>query len=246
MPVLRTRDQGDSPIVSSYLPVNPPPARWNNLIAGWKMEESAGSPRADVLGTHTMAEIGGTVATTTGHIGTASGVDLEANYLETAIAAPFGVHTGGGVRTVCFWISREVFSGSTIQNVGNQLGVARDPGSWSFESSSPNSCRLVYVDSTGTLRGTGGRSLDDRSYMFFVGWWDADVSAMHIEKDNDLVVVDTPLTSPATGAPTALMFLRFLSNGWVSLDEIYVFSDVKDADWRTEMYNAGVGRQYPG
>jgi hypothetical protein len=34
MPVLRTRDQGDSPTISTYLPPGPVPERWNDLFAG--------------------------------------------------------------------------------------------------------------------------------------------------------------------------------------------------------------------
>ena len=65
MPNLRSRDQGDSPEVSAYLPI---PGLWLDVTSVYHLVEAAGSTREDSVGANTLTEITGTLPNTDGHI----------------------------------------------------------------------------------------------------------------------------------------------------------------------------------
>lgn len=214
--------------------------RWDNLIAGWKLDESSdGSapvPRADVLETYELTD-NNTTASATGFIGNAASlVKLDSTYLSNA-AGPSA--QGLGEFLIAAWIKPS--SGVHYYHHGN-YGAKNI-----FIITSNTDARFYYYGATGNCIARAPATLTYGTWNLVIGWYDSATGLAYVQV-NDGTIFDSGATT-TTPIVTALTIFRIgessanTAEGLV--DEFYVFSSKKDAAWRTDMYNAGAGRSYP-
>jgi hypothetical protein len=206
--------------------------RWDNLVAGWNLdEESDGSgavPRADVLETYELTD-NNTVASAAGKIGNAASFVKENSESLTYTDFPMP-----SVFTVAAWVYRDTTTG-TFSVFGSDSSGS---GSWNL------------VDQGGTIyakcgtKFVSGGSFSQPRWRFLVMTRAAD-GTLGISVDGG--VFSTTSGAEAPDGSGRVTQIGHSYNGYATglADEVYVFSEVKDGDWVSEMYNAGAGRSYP-
>ena len=212
--------------------------RWDNLVAGWHLdEESDGSvsvPRLDVLGVRELTD-NNTVKSTPGKLGNAA-LFVAGDAEHFSLASPSFPSWAAGL-TLSFWHHQT--SGWSVvshDDGGSQRSFAWTGGVWyCFQSNS------VFQSVNLSPQLGGGNTTD-----FVVLWWDPADGKVYGSVNNG-----SPLSSAGTITGVQSVSAPFYVNrhistytsGWT--DELGIFSEVKDAAWRTDMYNAGAGHAYP-
>jgi len=255
MPNLRSRDQGDSPSESAYLP-NPPGvnSRWDNLIGGWPMNEfSDGSvpvTRVDALGIHNLTDTN-TVPSGAGRIWNgASFTDADNDYLINEPTSAFAFLSGASMRTVALWAYLTDDAGSPLGIFSTGDVVLTREGSCQVFLSAGD-LLVEIVDSTNTARQLNVGTPTLNAWHSIVIWHDGSPGVHHVAVDDGTPVdfVGNYTLAAAAGSNADFVgfgvsqFSRGTMNGVV--DNAYCFSDVKDAAWRTGFDNGGVGVEYP-
>jgi hypothetical protein len=221
-------------------------SRWADLMAGWKLDEySAGTvqvDRADVLGNYTLTD-NNTVASSGGMSGhAASLVSADSTYLNHA--------TGPSAQNkdeylMCAWI-RPSGAGTHYYHHA-QYGAQN-----TFFIVVNQGARFYYYGNGGNLIAQSGTTdLTYDRWNFVVMWWDVTYGKPQIQVNNGLVWDSTVISGEntsgtITNAPSFWRIGESSANAATGLiDGFYVFDSIKDAAWRTDMYNAGAGRYYP-
>jgi hypothetical protein len=227
--------------------------RWDNLMAGWTLDESSDGSgqvdRADVLGTYTMTDVN-TTASRAGNIGNGADFVLADNtHLTNTSGSDFAWLSGSGPKTVSLWKLNDSFS-SLHFFVGNGSGVGSQQGGWYIYTVPGGAITFGISDVAGTWKNysSSGTAPNTGEWYHLVCWYDSGTTWLAIN-DGSPENLGAAFTL-ASGAGSLLdLRLGYMPNGSFpldgGLDEVYIFSDVKDAAWRTAMYNAGAGRQYP-
>jgi hypothetical protein len=225
-------------------------ARWDNLFAGWKMDETSGT-RADVLGTYTLTD-NNTVTSDTGKLDTAAKfVSGNDEYLSNASA----MSALDDQWTVSMWVYRTSdVVGKTLVSNGNfasPLGVTiRCTGNLVGD------CQIYLPtnDTDITTREASGAGVVAKdAWTHIVVTYDGTVAVAAdrtvLYTDNTVRVTDT------TGTPPASVNVgdRFWVGKWSGInqqwdgriDSLHIFSETKDSTWVAGMYNGGSGVEYP-
>jgi len=215
-------------------------ARWDNLIAGWHMDETstgvAQVDRADVLGVYTLTDTN-TVASIAGLLGNAALFDTtNSEYLSNATLA----FTGSDY-TLAVWVKPTTIAANKML-----LGCETANTGFRAESRTTGGINMTVYDGTGGHAGPNSfaSSLVAGSWSLVFIWSDYAEGKTYIQV-NLAAPVSTAFV-PAAG--TGLFFGRSKGvatyfNG--AVDEGSVFNVVKSDAWRTDMYNSGAGRAYP-
>ena len=225
--------------------------RWDNLFGGWILdEESDGSvpvTRVDVLGGRDLTDVNTVPSVTDGTLGEVA--DFDKANLERLIHAPvpsWAMTTGGGVRTISAWVrpdeegSFAVFVDQWTTGQKGSFSVYRHP------SSEQIICQVV--DTGGSQKGVESTDLCPlNAWAHLVVWYDTDSRLYLTINDGTpkasaaFTLADIPGTMPdfCIGSRQA----NYCAMGQIA--DVYLFPDVKDADWRAGMRNGGAGRSYP-
>lgn len=211
--------------------------RWDDLVAGWKLDESSdGSApvaRADVLGVYELTD-NNTVPSVAGKIGNAASFTIASSeYFSNAS----GVMGADANFTFAGWVWINAAAGA-------QIFFYQHNGNFYLRSNAGNLelWTRAFADS---LIWNGGAAIGTGAWHFVVAWHDASTNQLGLQLDDG--VVTTGATGGPNNAGTHTRFGTYELTQFLGgrLDECYVFDVVKDAAWRTAMYNGGVGRSYP-
>jgi hypothetical protein len=214
--------------------------RWNNLVAGWPLNEtsdgSASVQRADVLGALTLTD-NNTTPSAAGQIGNAASFASASNEsLSRADSAAFDAIAGTNGFTINCWIKWTANSPFAKDTGGvNREWLLYQDGDW----------YVFQADATWQKVATG-LTADGNFHMYTLGWNPANGKVFAYKDDGAIIESAGTLTS-VQNTTTALSLGKYpVANSFTGLlDEFYIFSGAKDATWKTAMYNAGAGRSYP-
>jgi len=241
---------------SSYIPdddsVN---ARWSGLMGGYKLnEQSDGSTdveRADVLGTYPLTSVN-TVASETG-LFDYSALIVRANN-EYLVSTPgkdyYTFQSGTSLRTIAFFVRPE-----TLVNYETLVDNAGSNGAFVMYTGVGGAIVFQVTYSGGSLQVNSGTPnlLSAGSWNTVVCWYDDADQKIRVSINDGTPSVSASghalADGPATGVngfgvgtrvsqPTA-----YVLDG--RIEDLYLFNEVKDADWRTAFHNGGAGRRYP-
>jgi len=214
--------------------INP---RWDDLVAGWKLdEESDGSApvaRADVLGNYELTDVN-TTPSAAGIISLAA-APTGAESLQNANTTAFSFLSGGGLRTISFWIDISE-SASNRQPFGNYK--ANDTGSWWIYDVATTHSLYLQI-STPVVKNCIHPALG-LGWHYVVAGYDDVAGKSFIVVDDGVPALSAAFELGAVNGVTLPLTIKQETH-----DEVYLFSVTKDAAWITDMRNAGAGRSYP-
>lgn len=209
-------------------------ARWDNLVAGWKMdEESDGSApvtRVDVLETYNLSD-NNTVASGTGLIENAASF-VSANSETLSVA---GLPDFSGTWTYATWVKAN-------GTVGFR-GVVTTTGGTPFRAYFNNG-GFVLVTEFNSFTPAGFSATLDSGWHLLVIWHDDSDDTIGCSFDGAAAATYNPRDLVSS---TTLVIGNALGGNYFNgeIDETYLFSVVKNNAWIAGMYNAGVGRSHP-
>ena len=219
--------------------------RWNNLVAGWKLDEYSDGlgavARADVLGVYELTD-NNTVASAAGKIDNgASFVALNSEALSNA-TLEIARNWANGL-TIAFWIKPLILdSTDTLMSqyfTGKQV---------LFNVFAAGNLLFNYTgqDGVASLAASGNGTILIGSWYFVAAWFDPADGKARLSLNDGVVKVGAATTTITNAKSTNFSIgnLTVASTDSV-VDEFYIFDRVKDAAWITDMYNAGAGRGYP-
>ncbi len=243
MPVLRTRDQGDSPTISTYLPPGPVPERWNDLFAGYHMDEGVGADRVDVLGARDLNDVVNNVPSQAAKFDdgaqfTVSGSEL--NRVTTDFAFP-------GDWTIALWMKNITGWGAFSEQWMSSSGPAGVD--WMFFTGS-GIFNVQAVDTNGSSTSVYQAStyMPVNNTLYFVAvTYDSVAKTLRGSVDGGNFVTGAVLPNGmrTQGTQLRLRCIPTFVTPWVA-DELHFFTAKKSDAWMTDMYNGGAGRLYPG
>ena len=220
--------------------------RWDNLVAGWKLDESSdGSgavPRADVLGTYELTD-NNTTPSAAGKI--SNGASFTAANSESLTRSNMGWTSD--TWTICFWFNGPDGAGGLVelgdawatQVFGVHLqttgGANNQFRAWASDGVAHNGGVLVTASGT------------ENQWHLIVATFDG--TNAHISLDGAAFVddADTIGAQYQSGTMDLKIGEAFSGSGFLTgtLDEVYMFSDAKNITWVSGLYNSGAGRSYP-
>lgn len=235
---------------SGYL--NPPSgsavnARWDNLVAGWHLdEESDGSgavARADVLGNYELTDNYTVASTDSGKISRAA--DLVAGNTEYFTVDANGVLMTGATGTFSGWVRNEAGTTTEIMwSANSKFAIQKEVAN----------TLTVYATPANYNRYHTAAIVPVNTWVHLVIVYNG---AEAVHSDRFKLYADGVLTAESDSVGTIPTTLdnggiwnigRYSGGGYHwdgQFDEWYVFSDVKDQAWATDMHNSGAGRSYP-
>jgi len=217
--------------------------RWDNLVAGWKLDESSdGSapvPRADVLGVYELTD-NNTTASAAGKIGNAASF-VAANSESLSLADTDNVMDGGDRDlTYSLWIKTTTVTQQCI-----------------FAKSNSGGDHALFISAAGILRWEftsfnrevqSAAAVNDGVWHHVVVWHDSSNGDLKLVVDDGAVRTTTGLVTYFTNDQAFAIGNGVVGNHFDgAVDEFYRWDTLIGADttWRTDMYNADVGRSYP-
>jgi hypothetical protein len=212
------------------------PSRWDNLVAGWKMDESSNGsgpvPRADVLGIYELTDVN-TTPSTTGVVGLAADVATANTEYLSHSSGPDVSGSGGFVLNFWYKKSTQEF------RLGKDDGTLR---TFAFVSG------MFFVwESFSKNASVAGLTFPDTNWHMYTLWWNPSDGKAYWAKDDGAATAG-PTTISSVSSDAAVFQIGRWQNSLNSdgaFDEFYVFSGTKDSNWREDMYNGGSGRSYP-
>jgi len=212
--------------------------RWDNLVAGWKLDEESDGlgavARADVLGALELTD-NNTVPSTAGLIGNAASFTAASSeYLSHVHDASLNFGSAGEF-TIVFWYKY----GST------QPRFSKDDGGANRSWVMLNQVFYLFYDGGGPVTTAVGAVPNDGDFHMIAVWWAAGGKVYASVDDG---VPTASAGNVATSRDTAAPFWmgRFTTNyAGGAFDEFGIFNKAKDSAWITDIYNGGAGRSYP-
>jgi hypothetical protein len=232
-----------------------------NLMAFWKLDEDAGTPRADGVGSNDLTEVGGTVireAVAGGYAARFEG-DANTNYL-TAVSNP-NLASGNFDFTITFWarVSAAVETSDAPLFSSRNIALDREVFElWRRGPASPvpsGSIRIKVHNGTSVDNYNAETFLFDpgltgKVWAFFALWYEAASTKFYLQMNNlpqESFVLSAPILSDsdrfsigASGPEGA--------NPWIYTGAIRRFGywrRILTAAERGAMFNDGQGQDYP-
>lgn len=253
MPVLRTRNptggawrganlrsRNTGTLVSTYLPPGP---LWNDLFAGYRMEEALGADRVDVLGARDLNDAVNDVQQTAavinnGALLTTLGSELAR--VTTDFAFP-------GDWTAAFWMKNitgySAFSDEWMASWG-PAGV-----DWVlFSGSSELLVRAIDTDGVSTSSINLTSFAPSNNTWYFISFtYDSTTKVLRASVDGANFTDGSALPNGMRTQGTQLRLRNVAPNAipW-AVDELYFFTAKKSDEWMARMYKDGAGRTFPG
>jgi len=211
----------------------------NSLISHWRLNESSGL-RLDSHGGLDLGEIN-TVASAAGKIGNAA--SFVAGNEESLTGGPAAALTMGDMDfTIAFWVWFDA-----LTSTGLAAKWATDSLEYMAHFNGTNLGFHVSDDGTGTNSVVNSQAIATNTWYFFIAWHDATANTINVSVNNN-----TPAsTAHSTGVNdgNASLFLGRNEEGLTYLsgrvDSVSIWKRLLTAAERTQLYNAGVGLDYP-
>ena len=250
MPVLRTRDQDDSPVVSDYLPVTavPPAPRWDDHVEGWHMDEASNTTRVGIKG-RDFVDVNSSVAQSTGGSAKFDNAAYIQNSSEELRCTTTDFRFGGDF-TVLLWIQN-----TDTFNYPNEPIIRLEDGSgnadWDLRA---NSSAVPYMRTWDSVAGSEESivyiSWALGAYRMLVLTYDAVAKQMEstVNGDTSGQRITPALTNGLRQGSTRLRLgddAFGAADLYWRVDEMHFFDVKKDDPWIVDMWNSGDGRLYP-
>jgi hypothetical protein len=217
----------------------------DDLIGYWSLEESGGTA-VDAHGTNDLAESGGTIDGATGKVGT--GRDFEADNVRSLThASNSDLQTGDIAFTFAFWIKTESDAAAVVRGIVSKRGGSNEEY---FIGHHPTG-QKIQIDVAGAAGYASRTQLSSTTALtigtwhFVVCWHDPVANTINIQIDNG--TPDSTAHSAGIYVGTDNFVLgagTFALSLDAVLDELGFWKRVLTSDERTELYNAGDGRDY--
>ena len=231
--------------------LTPVDAHWDNLLAGWLMNETSDGTgyvnRVDVQSAYDLTDVEGGgnggvggCAHVAGTLGgnaaySSSGGSDDARFLRQASGPSV---SGLSDFFIAMWVKAGLHGRAMLTSA----------------YTSPTETWTLVTDSTSSLQFRyNGQLAQTPMFSYSTGWnlvfayFDSGDNKAHVQVNNG-TIYDSPSTASVisgTHAETVFGADYYIDSGLHSFDEAYFFSAVKDATWRTAHYNAGSGRTWP-
>lgn len=228
------------------------------LISFWQLNENAGSARADSHGAYPFAEVGGSVARTTGKV-YAYAADFVGGSNTDVLSQDSFLPAHDEVWTLALWARLEAWSTTGIPGqpgfyrvilsdqdvyIGRQLGT-----------NNAHQLYCMYQVTNGSAYGTHGPVQSDdflNTWHLIVVWFDPDTDTMYMQLDNEATPTSETMVSPAWSEyghtyQTLIgnSLTQYPSYQWAGqIGPMAAWNRILTTDERTALWNSGNGLTY--
>lgn len=215
----------------------------DSLISYWSLDEVSGS-RADAHGTNHLTD-NNTVTSATGKVGTAADF-VRANSEYLSVASNASIQVGDIDFTIAAWFKVDIAGAAYA--IASQYGSTSATRSWVLRRAASNVMQFqVSSDGTATAAISDlATTISVGTWYFVVAWHDSVANTLNIQVNNGTPAATTHTTGVNTA--TGAFNLGTYDNGTNLydglIDEVGFWKRVLTSAERTDLYNAGSGRNY--